>query len=87
MTFDELVRRLGLPAHHVLATWKHPAGLVVTVRGGRLMLVTDTVVRPYVPEVDDVQVEAEPEPAAGPVAVEPKPKRQPKRSAIHERSA
>lgn len=61
MNTEEAARRLGVPAHHVTALDVHPAGHIATVRGV-LMLVSDTVARVYVPEVDDVQADVEPEP-------------------------
>lgn len=61
MEIHEAALRLGVPAHHVADVREHEAGTVVTVRGGQQMLVTETVARPYVAEVDDVQGDVEPE--------------------------
>lgn len=76
MTRDEAARRLGVPAHQVTDVQPHPAGHIATVRGA-LMLVSETVARAYVPEVDDVQAEAEPQVPAQASPAMPKAKRMP----------
>lgn len=65
MTPEEAARRMGAPIHAIAAMREHPAGCVVTTRAGAELLVSDTVVRPYVPEVDDVD-DVEPKAAAEP---------------------
>jgi hypothetical protein len=55
MSTDECARRIGLP---VQAVRTHPLGTVATTRRGEF-LVTETVARPYVPDVDDPAGEGE----------------------------
>lgn len=49
----EAGRRIGVPAHAITAVMEHPggAGHVVTVNG-ELLLVSPTVVRRYIPDID-----------------------------------
>lgn len=56
MTPAEAAQRIGVPAHLVTDLREHPGGHVATVHG-REWLVSDTVARPYVPDVDDVEPE------------------------------
>lgn len=65
MTVEEAARRLDVPAHQVVRVREHPAGHLVDLRGKPTMLVTATVARAYVPEVDDVQAESKPRARAG----------------------
>lgn len=58
MTPDEAAQRTGLGAHEIAALTEHPLGHVVATRDGGELLVTNTVVRRYVPEVDDEPVRA-----------------------------
>lgn len=53
----ELAARLGVHETHITSVETHPAGLLVSLLNGSVMLVSETVARPYVPEVDDVPVE------------------------------
>lgn len=69
----EAARRLGLPEFHIAAIDEHPAGHVVTLRDGRRMLISATVARVYVPEVDDAESDVE-APAAEAVAEKAEPK-------------
>lgn len=54
MTRVEAAARLGVHETMVTAVDEHPAGHLVTLRSGAVMLVSPTVSRAYVPEVDDV---------------------------------
>lgn len=62
MTKVDAAQRLGVHETAVVSVVGHPAGCVVTLRDGRVMLVSETTTRAYVPEVDDPAAEAE-EPA------------------------
>lgn len=73
MTPDEAAGRLGLPVHEVTDVREHPAGHVVTVVGGGELLVTATVVRRYLPEVDDEPVRVT-EPDASAADAKPAPR-------------
>lgn len=53
MTVDEVARRLDVSPARVSRVREHPAGHLAQVRDRGTMLVTDTVARRYVPEVDD----------------------------------
>lgn len=52
MTPSEAAARLGIADHRVAEVVDHPGGCVARLVDGRLMLVSDTVARPYVPDVD-----------------------------------
>ena len=81
MTPFEVAQRLGVHETAVRTVEARESDCVVELRDGRRMLVTETVARPYVPEVDD-EPEGEPDEAeeAEPSASE-KPKRPAKRTA------
>lgn len=53
MTFEQAAARLGTTVHRIAGIDDHPAGSVVRLFDGSQWLVTDTVVRRYVPDVDD----------------------------------
>lgn len=73
MTRLEAAQRLNLPEHHIASITKASAGHLVELRTGRVMLVSDTVARAYVPEVDDAQSDVEP-PTVEPVVEKAEPK-------------
>lgn len=56
MTPDEAAQRTGLTVRDIAEVTEHALGHVVATRDGGELLVTDTVVRRYVPEVDDEPV-------------------------------
>lgn len=56
MTPDEAAQRTGLTVRDIAEVTEHPLGHVVATRDGGELLVTDTVVRRYVPAVDDEPV-------------------------------
>jgi hypothetical protein len=74
---DEIAARIGLAPHEVR---EHPDGHVVTVAGGGQLLVSGTVVRRYVPEVDDAEPARATEPDTAAAAVKAAPKGAPRRS-------
>lgn len=51
-------RRLHVPDHEVVSVAEHPAGHIVTLADGYQHLVSPTVARPYIPDVDDVPAPA-----------------------------
>lgn len=53
MNAVEAAARLGVHETTVTAVTEHPAGVLVSLRDGQVMLVTDQVARVYIPEVDD----------------------------------
>ncbi|WP_020525842.1 hypothetical protein [Catelliglobosispora koreensis] len=53
MTKVDAAQRLGVHETAVVSVVDHSAGCVVTLRDGRVMLVSETTARAYVPEVDD----------------------------------
>lgn len=63
MNTVEAARRLGVHETQVRSVQVHPAGFVVSLRSGPQMLISETVARVYVPEVDDAP-EVTPEPVA-----------------------
>lgn len=58
MTPAEAAQRTGLTVSDIAAVREHPGGHVVELRNGGPLLVSSTVVRAYVPEVDDEPVRA-----------------------------
>lgn len=82
----QAAHRLGVHETQIRTLEEHPAGHLVTLRSGVVMLVSETTARVYLPEVDDLQPdlvgEDGPErtklPADGAV-VAAKPKATPKR--------
>lgn len=60
MTPDQAAARCGVAPREVTAAREHPAGHLADLRNGRVWLVTDTVARPYVPEVDDERPDEQP---------------------------
>lgn len=59
MTQAEAIERAGLQPHQVAEVREHPGDCyIVTPKTGRALLVSPTVVRAYVPEVDDEPVRA-----------------------------
>lgn len=77
MTPLEAAQRLGVHETAVRTVEERTADCVVELRDGRRMLVTETVVRPFVPVVDDAA--EEPDEAEEPG--EPAPEK-PKRTAV-----
>lgn len=71
---DGIASRLGLGPHEVLEVREHPAGCVVELRDGPPLLVTDTVARRYVPEVDDVEPVRATEPDTSAADAKPAPR-------------
>ena len=65
MTPVEAARRLGVHETAVRTVEERENDCVVTLRDDTRMLISDTVARPYVPEVDDV-TEDEPDDDAEP---------------------
>lgn len=56
--YDYMAARLGVRYADIRLVREHPAGHLVEMRSGLVMLVTETVARRYVPEVDDPQPES-----------------------------
>jgi len=67
----EAARRLGVHETAVRTVDERESDCVVTLRDGTRMLVSDTVARPYVPEVDDLS-DDEPDDGAEPDETKPK---------------
>lgn len=68
MTPEQAAERLGTAAHHVADITEHGDGHIVTLASGAEWLVTDTVTRPYVADVDGErtgEVAAAPDSAGG----------------------
>lgn len=76
MTPFEAAQRLGVHETAVRTVEERENDCVATLRDGRRMLVSETVARAYVPEVDDV-TEPEDEPDAAEESAPEKPKRTP----------
>ncbi len=57
MTPVEAAHRLGVHETAVRTVYERESDRVVTLRDGTQMLVSDTVARAYVPEVDDIAEE------------------------------
>lgn len=54
MSREDAAQRLGMSLREVTAVREHSAGHIATLNGGRPeMLISETVVRAYVPDVDD----------------------------------
>lgn len=70
MTKYVAAQRLGVAEHHITAIDEHPEGHVVTLRDGQRMLISATVARAYVPEVDDAPARSDVDAAV--VPAEPK---------------
>jgi hypothetical protein len=74
--YDEMAARLTVRYADIQRVREHPQGHLVDLKSGMTMLVTATVARRYVPEVDDLAqggiVQA---PAEAVVPVKPAPKR------------
>lgn len=71
MQVREAAARLGVAEHQVLSLREHAAGCLAELRDGPVMLIAETVVRPYVADVDDpkpVKKAAAPRAAAKPAA-------------------
>ncbi|OHV46610.1 hypothetical protein BBK14_01820 [Parafrankia soli] len=79
MTPDEAAQRTGLAPRDITGVAEHPLGHVVTTRDSGPLLVTDTVVRRYVPEVDDEPVRAT-EPDDSAAAAAPAPRGRPRKA-------
>ncbi len=76
--YDEMAARLTVRYADIRRVREHRQGHLVDLKSGLTMLVTATVARRYVPEIDDAEPEAvEPEPAAA----EPDPAERPARAA------
>jgi hypothetical protein len=74
--YDDMASRLAVRYADIRLVREHRDGHLVDLKSGLTMLVTATVARRYVPEVDDAEPEAvEPEPAENPVKAAPKPTR------------
>lgn len=58
--YDDMAARLTVRYADIRLVREHPAGHLVDLRSGLTMLVTATVARRYVPEVDDAKPEPEP---------------------------
>lgn len=58
MTFEQVAARLGITVHQVAGIDDHPAGQLVRLVNGSRWLLTDTVARRYVPDVDDAPTDA-----------------------------
>lgn len=72
MTLVEAARRLGVHETAVRTVEDRENDAVVTLRDGSRWLVSETVSRPYVAEVDDVpELVEEPDDGAEPDAAEP----------------
>lgn len=59
MTPVEAARRLGVHETAVRTVEDRDNDSVATLRDGTRMLVSDTVARPYVPEIDDIAEDAD----------------------------
>lgn len=53
MRHVDAAARLGVHETQVAEVVEHPAGHVVSLRSGMRMLITETVARVYLPDVDD----------------------------------
>lgn len=82
--YDDMAARLGVRYSDIRLVREHPQGRLVDLKSGVTMLVSATVARRYVPEVDDADP-APADPEAGATEAEPAdkpvkaaPKRTPK---------
>lgn len=58
MTAEQAAARLGVAPAQVVKVREHQGGHVVELRSGKLMLVSPTTARAYLPEVDDAPASA-----------------------------
>lgn len=64
MNRDEAAQRLGVADYEVTDVREHPAGHLVDLRNGTTMLVSATVARLYIPDIDDAAEAPKPAKAA-----------------------